>query len=79
MTDFIPFRSGPLPEARDLAIEPDAARWAASCGWLPGTGHCRKRDCSIACILRPGRDAEGRRIARRRRLRRAAEAPFKRR
>ena len=72
MTDFL---IGRLPAARDLAAEPDAAHWASSCAWLPGTGHCRDRDCSAACILRPGREAEARRIARWRRLRRAILAP----
>jgi hypothetical protein len=57
--------------AQHLAAEPDAARWARSCAWLAGTGHCRRRDCNDACIFREQRQAEARRIARWRRLRRS--------
>ena len=42
------FEPGPSPELItliELAAHPDALRWAHECGWLPGTGHCRNRDC----------------------------------
>lgn len=54
----------------ELAQEPDAAFWAEACGWVPGTGHCRNRDCASACLFAAQRTAELGRIARRRRLRR---------
>ena len=38
--------------ARDLATDPEAPQWVAVCAWVPGTGHCRNRDCSDACLLR---------------------------
>ena len=60
----------PLPRADELAAEPGAARWARACAWVPGTGHCRNRLCSVSCTFRPQRDAEARRLTRWRRLRR---------
>jgi hypothetical protein len=54
----------------NLAAEPDVARWARDCAWVPGTGHCRNRDCSAACVFREQREAEARRVWRWRRLRR---------
>jgi hypothetical protein len=56
--------------AQDLAAKPDAARWGGECAWVPGTGHCRNRDCDTACIFRHQRDAEAARVRRWRRLRR---------
>ena len=53
-----------------LAADPEAARWARDCAWVPGTGHCRDRACSEACIFRPQREAEALRVVRWRRLRR---------
>jgi hypothetical protein len=60
-----------LSPAERLAAQPAAAVWARSCAWVPGTGHCRQRDCSPACIFRPQREAEAVRVQRWRRLRRA--------
>ncbi|HZK91596.1 MAG TPA: hypothetical protein VFC56_15735 [Stellaceae bacterium] len=54
----------------NLAAEPDAARWAQICAWVPGTGHCRNRDCHEACIFHSQREAEARRVVRWRHLRR---------
>jgi hypothetical protein len=68
--------SPPRPVAAELAREPAAAFWAEACGWVPGFGHCRNRDCAAACLFAPQRAAEARRIARWRRLRRML--PFQR-
>lgn len=59
-----------LPYAENLAAEPDALRWARECAWVPGTGHCRNRNCDPACLFRPQREAEAIRVRRWRRLRR---------
>ena len=56
--------------AQELAVDPAAAGWARACAWVPGTGHCRRRDCLSACLFRPQREAEARRVQRWRRLRR---------
>jgi hypothetical protein len=58
----------------ELAQSPDAAFWAEACGWVPGAGYCRNRDCSAACLFARQRVAERGRIARRRRLRRRTGA-----
>ena len=55
----------------ELAAEPDAARWAADCCWVPGTGYCRDRSCSIECLFRAQRETEANRIVRARQRRRA--------
>jgi hypothetical protein len=60
----------PLSRLQDLAAEPEALRWARECAWVPGTGHCRNRDCDPACICSPQREAEAARVRRWRRLRR---------
>ena len=60
----------PATRAENLAGEPDALHWARLCAWVPGTGHCRNRDCSEACVFRSQREAEARRVLRWRRLRR---------
>ena len=57
-------------QAQDFAAEPDAARWAQVCAWVPGTGHCRNRDCSDACLFHEQREADEQRVQRWRRLRR---------
>jgi hypothetical protein len=65
---------GPSPELLqfiELASHPDALHWAHECGWVPGTGHCRQRDCASACLFRPQREAEAGRILRIRRRRNA--------
>ena len=54
----------------ELALHPDALRWAHECGWLPGTGHCRRRGCASECLFRSEREAEGRHVVRSRRRRR---------
>ena len=59
----------------ELALHPDALRWARECGWLPGTGHCRRRGCASECLFRPQREAEARGIARSRRRRRKKQQP----
>ena len=67
------FEPGPSPELItliELAAHPDALRWAHECGWLPGTGHCRNRDCASECLFRTEREAEARRVIRARRRRR---------
>jgi hypothetical protein len=60
----------PITHAQNLAAEPDAARWARECAWVPGTGHCRHRDCGDICVFHAQRAAESRRVQRWRRLRR---------
>ena len=59
----------------ELALHPDALHWAHECGWVPGTGHCRRRGCASECLFRPEREAEGRRLVRSRRRRRKAQQP----
>jgi hypothetical protein len=55
---------------QDLASHPEALCWAAVCAWVPGTGYCRNRDCSEACLLRAQCEADAARVRRWRRLRR---------
>ena len=62
--------ASPSSRAEELAGEPDGAYWARVCGWVPGSGHCRARDCGYACLFRPQREAEIIRVRRWRRLRR---------
>jgi hypothetical protein len=57
-------------QAHDLAAEPEAVHWAQVCAWVPGTGHCRNRDCSNACLFHQQLEADEQRIQRWRRLRR---------
>jgi hypothetical protein len=56
--------------AQSLAKELGAAYWARVCAWVPGTGHCRRRDCGDDCVFRAQREAEARAVQRWRRLRR---------
>ena len=65
----------PLPATMELAQESDAAYWARVCAWVPGTGHCRNRDCGDGCIFRQQREAEARNVRRWRRLRRMFTRP----
>ena len=58
------------PLIAELAADPEAARWARDCAWVPGTGYCRNRPCASACLFRAQRAAEARRILRGRRKRR---------
>jgi len=60
----------------ELAASLDASYWADRCAWVPGTGHCRDRDCSADCLFRPQRNAEARQVVVRRRRRRGAQQPF---
>jgi len=60
----------PLGRIEELSGEPEAPRWARECGWVPGTGHCRKRNCADACIFRAQRETDAARVQRWRRLRR---------
>jgi hypothetical protein len=62
----------PLPSPiAELVDDPQAARWARDCAWVPGTGHCRNRRCGTECPFRAQRAAEARRILRWRRKRRS--------
>ena len=65
--------ASPLAE---LAAHPEAPRWARECRWVPGTGHCRNRPCSRACLFRRQREAEKKRLAQARRQRRRAHRSF---
>ena len=67
-----PGLSPDLVKLIELAAHPDALRWAHECGWFPGTGHCRTRDCASECLFREQREAEARQIFRDRRRRRKA-------
>jgi len=58
-----------------LAARPGAAFWARGCGWVPGTGFCRRRPCSAACVFRAQNTAEADRIAGTRRIRRPSQRP----
>jgi hypothetical protein len=69
---LVPFPS-PIAE---LAADPEAARWARDCAWVPGTGHCRNRPCAMACLFRAQRAAEAGRILRWRRTRRPPRPGF---
>jgi hypothetical protein len=60
-----------LPSRAELLAQaPEAAQWARDCAWVPGTGHCRNRECGRECSFYPQRAAETARIMRWRRLRR---------
>jgi hypothetical protein len=58
------------PRPQELAEEPAALGWARSCAWIPGTGHCRRRDCGGDCVFHPQFQAETARVRRWRQLRR---------
>jgi len=58
-----------------LAAHPGASIWARECGWVPGTGYCRRRPCSVACVFRDQIMAEADRIAGTRRIRRPSQRP----
>jgi len=74
MPDPASYPSSSWPTAlAELAADPQAEHWARECGWVPGTGHCRKRACSGECLFRPQRHAEMASIIRRRRKRRAGQ------
>jgi hypothetical protein len=75
MATFAADPPGPLSAAVELAQEPDAPHWARVCAWVPGTGHCRDRNCGDACVFRAQREAEARNVQRWRRLRRMFTRP----
>ena len=56
--------------ARNLAKGLGAVYWARACAWVPGTGHCRRRDCGADCVFRAQREVEAQVVRRWRRLRR---------
>jgi hypothetical protein len=60
----------------DFVAAPEAIHWARDCGWLPGTGHCRNRPCSKACLFHRQREAEASRLTQARRQRRRAHRRF---
>jgi len=62
--------------AAELAANPEAEYWAAACGWVPGTGHCRNRDCGSECLFQAQCETEARQVVRQRRRRRAAQQSF---
>ena len=62
--------------ARGLAKQVGAVYWARVCAWVPGTGHCRHRDCSDDCVFRAQREAEALAVLRFRRLRRMFRRPL---
>ena len=70
MADHEAGRPGLLSRVQEFAWQPDSTRWARACGWIPGSGHCRNRDCGAACLFRGQRDADSRKVRRWRRLRR---------
>jgi hypothetical protein len=70
------FSSGTPLRVAELAADPEAEYWARACGWVPGTGHCRNRDCGPQCLFHPQRETEAGQILRHRRGRRPAQQPF---
>jgi len=72
--DFSPGPAALPSTVADLAADPEAPYWARHCGWVPGTGHCRNRACSTACLFRAQREAEAVGVRRARRRRRPAQA-----
>ena len=62
--------------AAEMAAGPEADYWASRCGWVPGTGYCRNRDCGAACLFGPQCETEARHVKARRRERRPAQQPF---
>lgn len=58
--------------AAELAQQRNAALSARTCGWVPGTGYCRNRDCGTGCSFAAQRAAEVRQVQRLRRGRRLA-------
>jgi hypothetical protein len=59
----------------ELAARPGAAFWARECAWVPGTGLCRRRPCSTACVFHHQRSAEAERVSGARRIRRPSQRP----
>ncbi|MBV9824831.1 MAG: hypothetical protein JO001_03990 [Alphaproteobacteria bacterium] len=67
----------PLPPAAitELLDDNDAERWARDCGWIPGSGYCRNRDCTGECPFGTQLAAERARVIRARLSRRRAREP----
>ena len=65
----------PLACIARLAARPEAARWARECAWVPGTGYCRQRPCSGACVFQDQRMVEADRLVGARRKRRPSQRP----
>jgi hypothetical protein len=59
----------------EFASRPGAAFWAQQCAWVPGTGLCRRRSCSTACVFHDQRSAEAERVSGARRVRRPSQQP----
>ena len=74
--DFDPGHASHSSIAAELAADPEAPRWARDCAWVPGTGHCRNRPCSIACLFRTQRKAEAEGVVHSRRQRRPSQQAF---
>ena len=71
MSDSTPPPEQIPSEIEKLLATPDAEHWAANCGWMPGTGYCANRDCSVACVFRAQRGADAARVQYYRRQRRS--------
>jgi hypothetical protein len=69
--DFDPGLAPPAFPIAELATHPQAARWARDCAWVPGSGYCRNRPCSAACLFRAQREAEALSLKRERQRRRS--------
>jgi hypothetical protein len=74
MPDSVAANSTSVDRIAELAANPDAIRWAIDCCWVPGTGYCRDRFCSIECLFRAQREAEAKRIIRARQRRRRVQS-----
>ncbi len=63
----------------DILADADRARfWAGECGWMPGTGRCRRRqtpECENECVFRQLLDGEADQIRRDRQRRRPQPRP----
>lgn len=60
--------------AQIAAAGEEAPFWAEHCGWIPGTGHCRRAadaGCGGLCLFAAEREAEADAVALRRRRRRS--------
>src|SRR5579862_886111 len=60
----------PSDELAEFAAAPDAPLWARDCAWVPGSGYCRNRPCSSACLFHAQREAEAAGVLQSRRRRR---------
>jgi hypothetical protein len=74
--DFNDDLAPPPSPIAEIVADPEAGRWARDCAWVPGSGHCRNRPCSTACLFHVQRAAEARCILRWRRKRRPTQSGF---